>query len=120
MTEETMNAVGILVTRTVMVEGQYSTTIASEEQRGGKTRWSCADNDAFVQLLFSEHVNRRVCSKHTDRSTKFPNLNPSCAAFNQPVETEQYDSPNDCQHETHQKARLAQIASVINRTSIAE
>ena len=76
MTEETVNTMGIFVTRTIVVKSQCATTIASEEQRGGKTRWSCADNDAFVQLLFSEHLNRRVCSKHTDRSTKFPKSKP--------------------------------------------
>ena len=31
MTEETMNAVGVLVTRTVMVKGQCATTVASEK-----------------------------------------------------------------------------------------
>jgi hypothetical protein len=31
MTEETVNAVGIFVTRTVMVKGQCATTVACEE-----------------------------------------------------------------------------------------
>ena len=51
MAEETMNAVGILITRAVMVKGERAAAVASEEERRGKTGRSAADNDAIVQIL---------------------------------------------------------------------
>lgn len=48
MTEETVNAVGILISRAVVMKRQRAAAITSEEKRRGKTRWSPADNDAIV------------------------------------------------------------------------
>jgi hypothetical protein len=53
MTQETMNAVGVFVTRAVMVKGQYATAVASEEQGCGKTCGSGANNYAIVQFYSS-------------------------------------------------------------------
>jgi len=61
MTEEAMNAVGIFVSRTVMVKGQYATTVAGEEQRRGKTRRAGADDDAIVQILIPPNMVTRDC-----------------------------------------------------------
>lgn len=67
MTEETMNAVSILISRTVMVKRKRATTVPSEEERRGKTRRSGTDNNAIVQV--------------------FQTLDPGSAALDQPVES---------------------------------
>ena len=108
MTQESMNAVRIFVTRTVVVERKCASTVTRKKQRRRQARWSCSHDDAVVQFPYSPS---RVW---------LPTLTLSSSAFDQPVESEQQNCPNDCQNQAHQKSGAAQISSVIDRTSISE
>src|SRR6185369_7928946 len=90
MTKKTMNAVGILVTGTVMVKGQCATTIAGEKQRRRKTRWSGAHNNSIVQISLLQTIcpcKRKAIETHCRQLYDFQDLDPSCTAFDQPVQS---------------------------------